>query len=105
MLYVRKCICMLLTSAMLLGVMVISTGAAYKDQDQIKHKEAVEKLTSLNVIRGKADGNFYPEAYVTRAELCKMICIALNGGYDPDLKPKSNPHLLGHERSLGRRVY
>lgn len=82
MLYGRKGICMLLTVGMLLSVMVISTGAAYQDQDQIKHREAVEKLTSLNIIGDSDNGKFNPKAFVTRAELCKMICYIYTGGKD-----------------------
>ena len=91
MLLTKRFCCMLLTTAMLLSVTAMGAGAAYQDQDQIKHKEAVEKLASLNIMEGRDTGNFDPNTYVTRAEMCKMICIALNGGTDPVLKAKTPP--------------
>lgn len=84
---VKKLVCMLLTLAMLLSSLVMGTGAAYKDQDQIKHKEAVEKLASLNIMRGRDRLYFDPHGYITRAEMCRMICISINGGRDPQLNP------------------
>lgn len=89
MLYVKKFLCMLLTVTMLLSVIVMGTGASYKDKDQIKHKEAVEKLASLTIMGGRENGNFDPQAYVTRAEMCKMLCLAMNRGMDPLLNPST----------------
>jgi hypothetical protein len=76
---------------MVLSITVMGAGAAYQDQDQIKHKEAVEKLASLNIMEGRENGNFDPKTYVTRAEMCKMICIALNGGKDPVVQALNPP--------------
>lgn len=78
----KKLVCTLLTLAMLLGTLMMGTGAAYQDQDKIKHKEAVEKLASLNIMKGRDNGSFDPQAYVTRAEMCKMICYIYTGGKD-----------------------
>ena len=39
--------------------------------------------STLNIINGYGDGSFRPNGNVTRAEMCKMICVALNGGKDP----------------------
>ena len=39
--------------------------------------EAIQKLTKLGVINGYNDGTFRPDASVTRAELTKMVYIAL----------------------------
>lgn len=40
--------------------------------------KAVEWLSVRNIINGDADGNFYPERNVTRAEFVKMLYSALN---------------------------
>ena len=74
---------LVLTLAMLLSVMVVGAGAAFTDQESIGNKEAVDVCSTLNIINGYGDGSFRPNGNVTRAEMCKMICVALNGGKDP----------------------
>ncbi|MCI8415186.1 MAG: hypothetical protein HFF00_06100, partial [Ruminiclostridium sp.] len=44
----KKVLTLVLTVAMLLSVMVVGTGAAFSDQDQIKNKEAVDVCVALN---------------------------------------------------------
>jgi len=78
-------IVMLITLNIALGV-----GAVFPDEMEITHREAVDKLAAMNIISGKADGHFDPNGLVTRAELCKMICIALNGGRNPALEAKED---------------
>lgn len=75
----------LLISLLLLVSAGISAFAAtpdnslgYKDNDKINNVVAVEVLSSLGVISGYDDGNFYPAKPVTRAEMAKMICCLLN---------------------------
>ena len=53
-----------------------------KDAAQIKNVEAVDVMVATGIIGGYPDGNYYPEKTVTRAEMAKMICIAVNGGED-----------------------
>ena len=79
----QKVLTLVLTLAMLLSVMVVGAGAAFSDQDSIGNKEAVDVCSTLNIINGYGDGSFRPNGNVTRAEMCKMICVALNGGKDP----------------------
>ena len=80
-----------MTVAMLLSVMVVGTGAAFSDQDSIKNKEAVDVCTTLNIIAGMEDGSYRPANNVTRAQMCKMICVALNGGKEPTLGTNATP--------------
>ena len=40
---------------------------------------------ALNIISGYPDGSYKPEGNITRAEFCKMLCVALNGGKEPTL--------------------
>ena len=56
--------------------------AAYSDQADIEHSEAVNMLSSLGVLDGYEDGSFRPEATITRAEMAKMIFTIRNGGND-----------------------
>ena len=76
---------------MMLSVMVVGAGAAFSDQSAIKNTEAVDACTALNIIGGYPDGSFKPEGNITRAEVTKMICVALNGGKEPNLATNATP--------------
>ncbi|MDO4516967.1 MAG: S-layer homology domain-containing protein [Bacillota bacterium] len=77
--------------AVMLSVMVVGAGAAFSDQSKIKNTEAVDACVALNIINGYTDGSYKPEGTITRAEACKMICIALNGGKEPVLGTNATP--------------
>ena len=88
----KRALSFALATVMLVGMMVVGVSAAdFGDADKIEHAEAVNTLVTLGVIKGKDDGNFDPEGIVTRAEMAKMICVALNGGKDPVLGTKAVP--------------
>ena len=75
-----------LATAMLVGMMVVGAGAAqFTDGETIENTDAVNTLVALNVINGKDDGSFAPTEVVSRAQMAKMITIALNGGKTPTL--------------------
>ncbi len=76
---------------MMLSIMVVGAGAAFSDQSKIKNTEAVDACTALNIIGGYPDGSFKPEGNITRAEVTKMICVALNGGKEPNLATNATP--------------
>ncbi len=57
-------------------------GAAFTDADNITHTEAVDMLTTLNVINGFPDGSYKPEGNITRAQMAKMIYTIRSGGSD-----------------------
>ena len=84
-----------LVGTMLSGLMVMGASAASKDftdAADIVNKDAVSTMVALGVINGKEDGStFDPKGNVTRAEMAKMICVALNGGLDPILGTKDTP--------------
>ena len=71
--------------------MVVGAGAAFSDQSKIKNTEAVDMCTALNIIGGYPDGSFKPEGNITRAEVTKMICVALNGGKNPAVSTNTTP--------------
>lgn len=59
--------------------------ASFSDAGQIVHTDAVESMVELGIINGKEDGSYFdPGGDVTRAEMAKMICVALNGGTAPE---------------------
>ncbi len=66
-------------------------GAAFSDQSKIKNTEAVDMCVALNIIGGYGDNTYRPENNITRAEVCKMICVALNGGKEPTLSVPATP--------------
>ena len=72
----------MLCVAMMLSVMVMSTGAAFPDQDKIQNAEAVDMATALGIIDGYEDGTFRPAENIERGEAVKMISAMLNGGRD-----------------------
>ena len=75
-----------LAGTMLAGMLTVGASAAdFTDADSIKNSEAVDTMVALNIINGKDDGSFAPEATVTRAEMAKIICVMLNGGSEPAL--------------------
>ena len=53
-----------------------------KDAAAIKNVEAVDVMVATGIIGGYPDGYYYPEKAVTRAEMAKMISVAVNGGED-----------------------
>ena len=67
---------------MLLSVMVMGTGAAFTDQDEIQNAEAVDMTSALGIIDGYEDGSFQPAENIERGEAAKMISAMLNGGRD-----------------------
>ncbi|MDO4515562.1 MAG: S-layer homology domain-containing protein [Bacillota bacterium] len=87
----KKLLSLVLCMAVMLSVMVVGAGAAFSDQSKIKNTEAVDMCVALNIINGYEDGSFKPDGNVTRAEMCKMICIALNGGKEPATATKVTP--------------
>ena len=88
----KRALSFALASVMLIGMMVVGAGAVdFGDAEKIEHTDAVNTLVALNVINGKDDGNYDPEGIVTRAEMAKLITVALNGGKDPVLGTKATP--------------
>ena len=87
----KKVLSLVLCVAVMLSVMVVGAGAAFSDQSKIQNTEAVDMCVALNIINGYEDGTYRPANNITRAEVTKMICIALNGGKEPNLGTTSNP--------------
>jgi len=82
----KKALVLVLAFAMVFGIFTINASAAsFNDDADIVNKEAVEAMAQLGVINGYEDGTFLPKQVVTRAEMCKMIAVALNGGTAPIL--------------------
>lgn len=80
----NKTLSLVLVLVMVLGLFGVA-GAAFNDDAEIKNTEAVDTMVALGVINGKNGNIFDPTGNVTRAEMAKMICVALNGGKEPAL--------------------
>ena len=91
----KRTLSLALAALMLMGMMVVSAGAASKDftdKDEIKHSEAVEVMVALNVISGKNDGSYFdPNGTLTREEMAKVISFVMNGGVEPVVGTKVTP--------------
>ena len=87
----KRVLSMALATVMLMGTMAVAGAVDFSDGEDITHVEAVNTMVALNIINGKDDGSFDPEATVTRAEMAKMITVALNGGVDPVLGTQTTP--------------
>lgn len=87
----KKILSLALTAAALLSLSVVGAGAAFTDQDGIQHADAVSACTELQIISGYPDNSFQPDGSITRGQMCKMLCVALNGGKEPDLSQVSPP--------------
>ncbi len=82
----KRALSLALSAFMLVGMMAVGASAAeFSDAEDIKHTDAVNTMVALGIIKGNDDGSFDPDRIVNRAEMAKMICVALNGGTDPNL--------------------
>ena len=87
----KKVLSLVLCVAVMLSVMVMGAGAAFSDQDKIENTEAVDACSALNIIGGYEDGSYHPERNIKRSEITKMICMALNGGKEPNVSTNVTP--------------
>lgn len=95
----NKTLSLVLVLVMVLGLFGVASAADFKDKAEIENVEAVNIMTALNIINGKNGNVFDPTGTVTRAEMSKMICVALNGGKEPVLGTTANPtysDIAGH---------
>lgn len=98
----KQCTGLALSLLLLMSCMVTGAGAAFRDSERIEHSEAVEQCAELNIIGGFEDGSFRPANNVTRAEMCKMLCVLLNGGKEPTLGTNSTPTFSDVRQSYAR---
>ena len=78
----KKVLSLVLCVAMMLSVMVMSTGAAFSDEDEFspQYKEAAEVLTNLKVMQGYENGSYFlPQRNITRAQVATLIYRAATG--------------------------
>ena len=69
----KRALSLAMASVMLLGMMVVGTGASYKDVTSKENKEAIEVLQAVGVMVGDEKGNFNPDQNVTRNEMAVVM--------------------------------
>ncbi len=92
----KRTLSLVMAMALIVGMMSVGASAVnasdFTDADEIVNKDAVSTMTALGIINGKEDGSYFdPTGNVTRAEMAKMLCVAINGGVDPVLGVKDTP--------------
>ena len=69
----KRALSLALASVMLLGMMVVGTGASYADVDSADNVEAIEVMQAIGVMSGDDKGNFNPDQKVTRGEMAVVM--------------------------------
>lgn len=72
----RKICALLIGVLMLLGTPV--TASVFKDTAGLDCERAIEVLAALDIVEGKAGGNYEPDAALTRAEMTTIILRSMN---------------------------
>ena len=78
----KKILALVLAFACAFTMFAVAGAADFTDKASIKNYEAVNTLVALNILKGRDNGSFDPDATVTRAEMTKMIYVIWNGGKD-----------------------
>ena len=73
----KKIICALIASVCLLSATVFAADKTFKDVEGTKYEDAVDMLVSFGIVNGFDDNTFKPNESVTRAQMAKMLTIAL----------------------------
>ena len=72
----KKFIC-LVFALMSLFTATSYAGTTFKDVQNTKYEEAVDKLTKFEIVNGFEDNTFKPDNKVTRAQLAKMLVTSM----------------------------
>ena len=94
----KRALSLALSTVMLLGMMVVGTGASYADVDAQDNLEAIEVLQMVGIMTGDENGNFNPDKNVTRNEMAVIMCNLLDlnkGGVNPftDVPAWADPYV------------
>ena len=84
----KRALSLVLAVVMVIGLMVVGASAVsyndFSDRGEIVNKDAVSMLTTLGIIEGQPDGSYNPAGNVDRAQMAKMISVALTNNEDCD---------------------
>ena len=74
----KRALSLALASVMVMGLMVVGTGASYADVSSEQNQEAIEVLKAVDIMVGDEKGNFNPKSPITRAETAKIMVVAMD---------------------------
>ena len=74
----KRALSLALASVMVIGMMVVGTGASYEDVKATDNVEAIEVLQAVGIMTGDENGDFNPDANVTRNEIAVIMSNLLN---------------------------
>ena len=78
----KRALSLVLSAAMMVGMMAMGTSAAFADVDSSDNLEAISVMEMIGVMEGDGE-NFNPDRVVTRNEMAVVICnlmdLKLNG--------------------------
>ena len=80
----KRALSLALASVMVMGLMVVGTGASYVDVSSEQNQEAIEVLQEVGIMTGDENGKFNPDATVTGSEAAKMLLVAM--GYKSEVE-------------------
>ena len=87
----KRALSLALSTVMLMGMMVVGSGAAgYDDVSSEDNQEAIEVLQAVSIMSGDDQGNFNPDKSVTRAEMAVIMTKVLDlntGNYSVSAMP------------------
>ena len=69
----KRALSLALASVMLLGMMVVGTGASYADVTSEHNEEAIAEMQAVGVMSGDTNGKFNPDQKVTRGEMAVVM--------------------------------
>ena len=78
----KRALSLALATVMTMGLMMVGTGASYQDVDDSHNVEAIEVLQTVGIMTGDENGEFNPDANVTRNEIAVIMANLLNLDYD-----------------------
>ena len=78
----KRALSLALATVMTVGMMVVGTGASYADVKATDNVEAIEVLQAVGIMTGDENGDFNPDANVTRNEIAVIMSNLLNLDYD-----------------------
>lgn len=76
----KKVLSLVLAIMMVVSMTTVAFATTFEDVTNADQAQAVEALVALGIVNGYEDGTYKPEKVVTRAEMAKMLIVAL--GYE-----------------------
>lgn len=78
----KRALSLALATVMTMGLMMVGTGASYKDVKTSHNVEAIEVLQTVGIMTGDENGNFNPDKAVTRNEMAVVMSNLLKLDYN-----------------------